>query len=261
MTILDKIVAYKKTVVAKQKKAVPLKKILVSLDRCLPDAGFFKALRSRGPHLIAEIKKASPSAGVISKTFDYCAIARCYEAAGASCVSVLTENKFFQGRLSYFDDIREAISLPLLRKDFIIDPYQIYESKLHRADAILLITSLLNQTTLRSFLALCRLLRLDALVEIHDERDLDIALDCGARLIGINTRDLTDFSVDHEILPRLTAKIPRTCLTVWESGIKSTKELARLKALNVNAVLIGETLMRSKNPGAKAREFVDFLRR
>jgi indole-3-glycerol phosphate synthase len=168
MTILDKIVAAKKAALARQKVAVPLKKFLGFFDGPLAAPRFGRVLEKRGFHLIAEVKKASPSVGVIRKNFDYLAIARGYESAGASCLSVLTENRYFQGRLSYFDDIREAVRLPMLRKDFIIDPYQIYESKLHRADAILLIASILGERKLAQFLELCAELRLDALVEVHD---------------------------------------------------------------------------------------------
>ena len=261
MTILDKIVSTKKAALAKQKKAVPLKKFLGFLDEPLAAPRFESVLRRKGVHLIAEVKKASPSAGVIRKDFDYLEIARAYEAAGASCLSVLTENRYFQGRLSYFDDIRDAVRVPMLRKDFIIDTYQIYESKLHRADAILLIASLLDEKKLKSFLELCVEVKLDALVEVHDEKECEKALGAGASFIGINTRNLKDFTVDLDILPRLLAGIPKSCAVVAESGVKTLADLALLKSLKLNAVLVGEALMRAQNPGTEARAFVDFLKK
>ena len=202
MTILDTIVAKKKVSVARQKRAVPLKKLLASLNGPLAAPRFKKAIVSPGLHLIAEIKKASPSAGVIREPFDYLAFARAFEKAGASGLSVLTENDFFQGRLSYFDDIRDAVRLPLLRKDFIIDAYQIYESKLHRADAILLIASLFTRARLEEQIDLCKKLKLDALVEVHDHAQLRKALDAGASLIGINTRAIwQDIFVHEDTIP------------------------------------------------------------
>jgi indole-3-glycerol phosphate synthase len=244
MTILDKIVAVQKTVVARQKKAVPLKKILTALDKPLDSPRFAKTILRGGIHLIAEIKKASPSAGVIRKDFDCLAIARAYEASGASCISVLTENTFFQGRLSYFDDVRDAVTLPLLRKDFLIDTYQIYESKLHQADAVLLIAALLGPLKLKRFLALAQELKVDALVEVHDKSQLAKALDAGASLIGIN----------------MLKKVPKGIGVVAESGVKTLADLAFFKTLDIHAVLVGEALMRARDLGARTRAFVDTLR-
>jgi len=258
--ILEKIVARKREAVTRQKEAVLQRVVQAVLDKKFQPALFQEALLKDSRHLIAEVKKASPSAGVIREDFDGVALARAYEKGGATAISVVTEEEFFQGSLALFDDIRAAVKVPLLRKDFVIDTYQIYESKLHGADAVLLMASILPGGTLSQFVNLCRRLELDALVEVHDTRDLSKALDAGARLIGVNARDLTDFSVRLETLPSLVARIPSSCTVVCESGVKDTKDLEFVKEISrVRAVLVGEALMRADDPEKKVREFIWML--
>lgn len=207
--------------------------------------------------LIAEVKKASPSAGVIRPDFDPVAIARAYETAGADCLSVLTDEKFFQGRLEYLRQIRAAVSLPLLRKDFILDERQIAEAVEWGADAILLIAAILDDTRLRRLHELATSAGLAALVEVHDERELERALGVGAPLIGVNNRDLTTFTVDLATTERLAARLgSQTCLLVAESGIYSRADVERLARCGARAILVGESLMRAPDLPAKVTELV-----
>ncbi len=213
--------------------------------------------------LIAEIKKASPSAGVICDDFDPVRIAREYKAAGAAALSVLTDEKFFQGRLEYLQQVRDSVKLPLLRKDFIIEELQIYESVAAGADAILLIVAILDDERLKRFLDLAKELRVAALVEVHDETELGRAVAAGAEIIGINNRDLKTFTVDLSTAERLTAIICSQSptsnsrpLIVAESGIHTAADVARLRACGVNAILVGESLMRSGNIAAKVKELM-----
>ena len=196
--------------------------------------------------LIAEIKKASPSAGVIAKSFDPVAIAKKYERAGADAISVLTDEKFFQGKLAHLVDIRRAVSLPFLRKDFVLDEIQIAESAANGADAILLIAAALEQKQLVDLCAVAAKYRLDALVEIHSREELDRALEAGTKIIGINNRDLATFDVDLAVTEKLCRHIPDEIVLVSESGIKSADDVARVQACGVDAVLIGEALMRGE---------------
>ena len=261
MNILQKIVTYKREVLQRQKKEVSESKLLKLLDRSLPAARFQEKIAQEGAHLIAEIKKASPSAGIIREDFDLLSLATAYKKGGADCLSVLTEDKFFKGQLSFLDDIRPKVDLPLLRKDFIIDEYQIYESKVHSADSILLIASLLDEKTLAHFLKEATRFKLDVVLEVHNEEELKKALDSGACMIGINTRDLTDFSVDFNIVPKLLEKIPKRCLVIIESGFKKVGDLFLIKKFKINAVLVGEALMRPPDVSAQTRAFVDFLKK
>lgn len=214
------------------------------------------------PTLIAEVKKASPSAGVIREDFDSVRIAREYEAAGAAALSVLTDEKFFQGRIDYLERIRAVVKLPLLRKDFIIEELQIHEAAARGADAVLLIVAILDDTQLREFSAIAAHLKLAVLVEVHDEAELDRALGAGAAIIGINNRDLRDFSVRLATTERLTTIIKKNVVTpaeprpiiVAESGINSRADIERVTKAGVDAVLIGESLMRSGNIAGKVRE-------
>ncbi len=226
---------------------------------------FLAALRApkRGRMgLIAEVKKASPSAGVIRPDFDPVHIARQYEAAGADCLSVLTDEKFFQGSLEYLREIRAAVKLPLLRKDFIIDERQIREAVVAGADAILLIAAILTQDQLKHFLSLATGAGLAALVEVHDETELDRAVAAGARLIGVNNRDLKTFSVDLGTTVRLAARLaaarpPVGALLVAESGIHTRADVLRLAACGAKVVLVGESLLRHADLGAKIRELME----
>ena len=217
--------------------------------------GFAAALQ-RGPGnlaLIAEIKKASPSAGVIVESFDPVAIARNYARAGVDAISVLTDEPFFQGHLDYLKLVRDAAPQPLLRKDFILDPVQIMEAAAAGADAILLIVAALPQEELVALLEAAALYQLDALVEVHTLAELDRALETDARIIGINNRNLATFEVDLRVTERLSEEVPKEIVLVSESGIKTAEDLARIRACGVDAVLIGEALMRGQSGLAPKR--------
>lgn len=206
-----------------------------------------EALKKDGVSFICEVKKASPSKGIIAEDFPFEKIAEEYEEAGADAISVLTEPEFFKGSDEYLAKIRERVSLPLLRKDFTIDPYQIYEAREIGADAVLLICSLLDGKRLSEYIKICDSLALSALVEAHDEDEVKLALKCGARIIGVNNRNLRDFTIDVSNSLRLRALVPKDIIFVSESGIKTRVDVERLEEKNVDAVLIGETFMRSEN--------------
>jgi indole-3-glycerol phosphate synthase len=259
LNILDQIATEKKLEVAKlRSEAGKLKQVAAARTEFRDFAGALR--RKNNVALIAEIKKASPSAGVITPNFDPIRIARDYETAGASALSVLTDEKFFQGRIEYLQLIRDAVELPLLRKDFIIDELQIYESVAHGADAILLIVAILDDAQLNGFRELAEQSRLTALVEVHDERELDRALASGATIIGINNRDLKDFSVNLGTTEKLAARLKRGMCAkhtlVAESGIHSRADVERLAKAGVDAVLVGESLMRSGDIVAKVKELL-----
>ncbi|MCL2070279.1 MAG: indole-3-glycerol phosphate synthase TrpC [Treponema sp.] len=253
MTILDEIAAKTRLRVEKAKKAVPLEKLrkLVDSGQWTVDSGerlpFERALKAPGLSFICEVKKASPSKGIIAEDFPWLEIAKEYEAAGAAAISVLTEPEYFLGADQYLQEISAAVSIPTLRKDFTIDPYQIYEAKLLGAGAVLLICALLDTETLASFIKLAEELGLSALVEAHNAEETEQALEAGAGIIGINNRNLKTFAVDIEAGARLRELIPSGILSVAESGIKSAEDTSILKSLNFDAVLIGESLMRSKD--------------
>lgn len=256
--ILDTIADYTKERVAAAKKLLPpeeLKEQALSLN-CLTGFPFEKALSRNDISFICECKKASPSKGLIAEDFPYLAIAREYEAAGASCISVLTEPKWFLGSDAYLKEIAEAVSIPCLRKDFTVDEYMIYEAKLLGAAAVLLICSLLPEETLKRYMEICDSLGLSALVEAHDEKEIASAVRAGARIIGVNNRNLKDFTVDVHNSQRLRGLAPDNVLFVAESGIKTPADIDVLRKANVNAVLIGETLMRA----ADKKAMLDTLR-
>ncbi|HEY3914387.1 MAG TPA: indole-3-glycerol phosphate synthase TrpC [Verrucomicrobiae bacterium] len=242
MNILDTIVAQKKREVV----SLPVSAVGKALDRRDFTAAL-RAPRRGGVALIAEVKKASPSAGVICADFDPVRIAREYEAAGADCLSVLTDEKFFQGSLGYLRAIREAVKLPLLRKDFIIDERQIAESVENGADAILLIVRILDDGRLGHFHKIAREAGLSVLVETHDEAEMDRALAIGANLIGVNNRDLDNFTVDLAVTERLAAKASKSVILVAESGIHTRSDVQRLERAGAKAILVGESLMRDPN--------------
>lgn len=230
------------------KKKLPLteiKKQAISIKK--GDFVFEKALRKPGISFICECKKASPSKGLIAPEFPYLRIAEEYEEAGADAISVLTEPKWFLGSDAYLREIAEAVSIPCLRKDFTVDEYMIYEAKLLGASAVLLICAILSKTQIGEYLAVCDELGLSALVEAHDETEADMALAAGARVIGVNNRNLKDFSVDTENSRRLRERIPKQVLFVSESGISGPEDVRRLSEIGADAVLIGETLMRAKD--------------
>jgi indole-3-glycerol phosphate synthase len=208
---------------------------------------FEEALKINNINFICEVKKASPSKGIIANDFPYIKIAKEYEAAGASCISVITEPDYFLGSDKYLSEIRDNVNIPILRKDFIIDEYQIYESKLLGADCILLICSILTREQLLYYLELCDELQLSVLVEAHDEEEVKLAVSVGARMIGVNNRNLNDFSVNMTNSLALRELVPNNILFISESGIKTPEEILLCKRANVNGVLIGETLMKAKD--------------
>jgi indole-3-glycerol phosphate synthase len=259
--VLKKIVDYKTGELAGMKAALPLNEIMARLSELEDqprgfEAALLNSLDSGWTPIIAEVKKGSPSKGVIRADFDPLEIAQIYQANGASCLSVLTEEHFFLGHLSYLAQIREQVSLPLLRKDFIFDPYQIYQARAAGADAVLLIAAMLELSQLREFAALARELSLDVLLEVHDEGELQTALQTDCRMIGINNRDLRSFVVDISTSERLAALIPQGHIIVAESGITRRDEIVRLTENGVHAFLVGESLMREHDIGEKLRELL-----
>jgi len=256
-TILDEIVISKQAEVTAARRRLPLQDLLPQATAAAPARDFYGALRSPGPiRLIAEIKKASPSAQTIRTNFDPVAIAQTYEQHGASCISVLTDSPYFQGRLEYLTEVRTQVTVPVLRKDFLIDEYQVFEARAAGADAILLIAEILDDTSLRRLLEQARALGMAALVEFHDESNISRALDSGADLIGINNRNLRNFTTDVEHTLRLRDRIPTDVLVVSESGIQTRSDVERLEAAGVSAIIVGESLMRSANLGLAVEQLL-----
>jgi indole-3-glycerol phosphate synthase len=259
--ILQTIVAHKRQEVAAAKVKFPLARLQdrLALVEDQP-RGFIRALRamheSGGTAIIAEVKKGSPSKGVIRQDFDPLTIAETYQHHGATCLSVLTDEKFFLGHLSYLGLIREQVGLPLLRKDFICDPYQIVEARAFGADAVLLIAAMLELAQLREFVAQARELQLDVLLEVHDQAELELALQTDCELIGINNRSLRSFVTDLGTTERLRPLIPSERLVVAESGINGRADVERLLAAGAGAFLVGEALMREADIGAKLEELL-----
>jgi len=258
--ILAKITASAAVRIARAKELLPEEKAretaveLAAKEKASAPFPFERSLSAPGLSFICEVKKASPSKGVIAEDFPFMEIAKEYEEGGAAAISVLTEPEFFLGSGEYLREIAAAVHIPVLRKDFIIDPYQIYEAKLWGAKAVLLICALLEQETLSSFIAIAKELALDCLVEIHNEDEAHEAINAGGRIIGINNRDLTTFNVDNGLTARLRKLIPQGILAVAESGIKSADDIRALKETGVDAVLIGESLMRSADKKRFLRE-------
>ena len=238
------------------KAQIPLENVknqALSLN-CDTDFPFEQALKNDGMSFICEVKKASPSKGIIAEDFPYVEIAKDYERSGASAISVLTEPQWFKGENAYLEEISKNVSIPLLRKDFTVCEYQIYEAKLIGASAVLLICSLLDTETIREWIKLCDTLGLSSLVEAHTEDEVKSAVSAGARIIGVNNRNLRDFTVDITNSIRLRNLVPSEILFVAESGIKTRADVAELENAGVNGVLIGETLMRSKDKKAMLDE-------
>jgi indole-3-glycerol phosphate synthase len=255
-TILDKIVAGKKRDVARQKRNAPLSLLKERAAAGKAPRDFTAALRGNGLKLIAEVKKASPSRGLLCPDFKPVEMAQIYERNGAAAISVLTEVNYFQGSLEYLAAIREKVSLPLLRKDFIFDEYQIYESAVSGADALLLIAAILSPAQLRILLELSQSLGLACLVEVHTEPEVEQALQSGAEIIGINNRDLNTFKVDIETTRRLRALIPRGKIVVSESGILNRNDIKSLQEWGVHAALVGEALVTAQNIPARIKELM-----
>ncbi|MGM9522472.1 MAG: indole-3-glycerol phosphate synthase TrpC [Oscillospiraceae bacterium] len=254
-TILQTIADHARIRVENDKKKLPtdaLKELCSGAGSCGGGA-FVSALKKPGMSFICEIKKASPSKGVISEDFPYLDIAREYESAGAECISCLTEPKWFLGSDDIFRGIRSIVKTPMLRKDFVVDEYQIYQASLMGANAVLLICAILDTGTVARYLKLCSDLGLAAVVEAHDSCEIESAVSAGAEIIGVNNRNLKDFSVDVNNSGRLRALVPDNVIYVAESGIKTPEEVRALERESVDAVLIGETLMRSRDKGKMLR--------
>lgn len=254
--ILEKIAADTKIRVEKSKRKVPFSEIRRQAMEMDANTGlpFEEGLRQPGIHYICEVKKASPSKGVIAEDFPYLEIAKEYEQAKATAISCLTEPKYFQGKNEYLKEIAEEVKIPVLRKDFTIDEYMLYEAKVLGADIVLLICALLDTETLKRYLGICNRLGLSALVEAHDEEEMQSAIAAGARIIGVNNRNLKDFTVDINNSIRLRNLAPKEVLFVAESGIKTSADIEELRKAGVNGVLIGETLMRSPDKKAMLEE-------
>jgi len=256
MTILDEILARKRVELEDAQRKEPAAQLAARAERTAErPRGFRRALeRAPAPAVIAELKRRSPSRGEIRPGFDPVACARAYAEGGAAALSVLTDEHYFGGRLDYLGAVRAAVALPLLRKDFTIDAYQVDEARCAGADAVLLIAAALEAARLRALRERAAALGLDALVEVHDERELDAALAAGADLVGVNNRDLRSFEVDLGTTERLAARVPRGVVVVAESGIHAPEDVARLEAAGAHACLVGEALMREADPGAALRQ-------
>ena len=250
--ILDRIAETARLRVERKKAQLPFPQIIRQAQKIKAGTGFpfEKALRKQKLGFICEIKRASPSKGIIAHSFPYVDIAEEYERAGADAISVLTEPEFFMGSASHLEEIVQKVTIPVLRKDFIIDAYQLCESRILGASAVLLICSLLEPRLLREFIGICDELNLSALVEVHDEKEVERALQAGARIIGANNRNLKDFTVDLSNSITLRKLVPESVLFVAESGIRDETDIERLKQANVNGVLVGEALMRSADKTA-----------
>jgi indole-3-glycerol phosphate synthase len=256
-TILDKIVTTKRLEVAQAKANCPVAQMRDRLADAPPVRDFFAALAADGPiKLIAEVKKASPSAGVIRVDFDPVAIATIYAAHGATCISVLTDEPHFQGRLEYLAAIRAAVDVPVLRKDFILDSYQLIEARAAGADAVLLIAECLDDCNLRKLCNETCELGMTPLVELYEPANLPRVLEAGATLIGVNNRNLHTFEVDLEHTIRMRKEVPRDCRLVGESGIQTHADVEKLQAAGVDAILVGESLMRASDIGAAVTQLL-----
>ena len=256
-TILDDIVATKRREIDAAKAAVPLAMLAERVPNAPPVRNFFAALAEPGPiRLIAEVKKASPSRGVIRQDFQPVEIARTYEQHGAACLSVLTDEQYFLGSLDYLSQIREAVNVPVLRKDFILDVYQLYEARAAGADAVLLIAECLDDCNLRKLHNEAVQLGMTPLVELYEPENLQRVFNAGATLIGINNRDLRTFKTDLEHTLRLRERVPDECVLVSESGIRTHADVQRLADAGVDAILVGETLMAQPDIGAAVDELL-----
>ncbi len=248
--ILDEILQNKRIEVEEAKRTYPFELLTSKLEEAEPPKNFSEAIKlDERVKIIAEIKCASPSKGILREDFKPIEIARSYKDGGASAISVLTDRRYFKGDLTYLRDVRNNVSIPLLRKDFIIDPYQIYEARYYGADAVLLIASVLDTRTITELLRLTYSLGMNAIVEIHDEDELERALLAESKIIGINNRDLNTFNVSLEVSLRLSRLIPKGKVVVSESGFSSGKDIRKLKDEGIYVFLIGEKFMKAKDPG------------
>ena len=258
MTILEQLADHaRKRVMAEMEENSldTMRELAMSKSSATGDLfAFEQALRKEDVSFICECKKASPSKGLIAPNFPYLEIAKEYEAAGADCISVLTEPKWFLGNDEYLKEIAKAVLIPCLRKDFTVDEYQIYQAKVLGASAVLLICSVLTENQMKDYIRICDELGLSALVEVHDEQEVQTAINTGARIIGVNNRNLKDFSVDTDNSRRLRELIPPNVLFVSESGVRTAEDVETLRKIGADAVLIGETLMRASDKRAKLAE-------
>lgn len=257
--ILSRIIEEKRKVVDEAKRIKPQEELVKEIKNIYVKSSFKRSI-SRPHHinLIAEIKKASPSKGILRGDFNLVKIASTYQANGASAISILTDERFFEGKLEYIRKVKESVSLPILRKDFFIDEYQIYETVAAGGDAIILICEILSANEIVKFYNLATSLGLDCLIEVHNEEDLEKALATGTNIIGINNRDLHTFKVDIGVTQKIIRLIPQHKVIVSESGIKSYEDVMFLKSLGVNAVLIGEAFMEASDIAAKMREMMRY---
>ncbi|MFI3200638.1 MAG: indole-3-glycerol phosphate synthase TrpC [Eubacteriales bacterium] len=268
--ILEEIADCVRTRVERKKKEIPLETLCTKVESLYVekqeiyhsptgDFPFEKALKEKGMSFICEVKKASPSKGLIANDFPYVEIAKEYEQAGASAISCLTEPRYFQGQDAYLEEITQAVTIPVLRKDFFIDEYMIYEAKVLGASAILLICAILTEDQLKRFFAIAEELGLSAIFEVHDEEEVQMAMNCGARIIGVNNRNLKTFELDLQTSVRLRSLVDEKVLFISESGIRTREDIQLLEQHNMNAVLIGETLMRSNDKKQMLEELKGIL--
>jgi indole-3-glycerol phosphate synthase len=258
-TILDEIMTFHRENLPKTMREIPLADLRALASVAPPTLDFYAVLKRPGVSLIAECKKASPSKGLIVPHYDAVEIAKAYVKAGASAISVLTDGRHFQGSLADLRDVKEAVGkkkVPVLRKDFIFDPYQVYEARVAGADALLLIAAVLSDADLRELLALTHRLEMNALIEVHTEEELARVLPLQPRIVGINNRDLQTFEVDFDNTARLRKLIPAEVVTVGESGIKTAADVRKMAQIGVDAILVGETLVKSKDVYKTTAEFV-----
>ena len=255
--VLKEIVVRKKEKIVLAKQALPQEELIAKIQGLPATRPFMEAINNRGQiSLIAEIKKASPSQGVIRQDFNHLDIAAIYDRAEVQAVSVLTEEDYFQGNITYLAEVKNAVSAPVLRKDFILEPYQVYESRFFQADAILLIADLLSKDALAELMDVAQALNMDCLVEVHTEKELKKVLSLKAPLIGINNRDLSTFETDFKTTEKLYPLIPKGRVVVVESGLKSHQDILFLKILGVNACLIGQAFMEAQDIKAKVEEIM-----
>lgn len=253
--MLDEILARKRAEVAAAKARLPLEELQARVAGRRAERGFYEALTGAPrPVLIAELKRKSPSRGMLRERFDPVSLAQSLEEAGAAALSVLTDEPFFGGHLDFLRDVKHFTEIPVLRKDFILEPYQVYEAALYQADAVLLIVRILAEPALQACVAAAQQLSLEPFVEVHAEPELALALRAGARVIGINHRDLGTFQMDPDLSARLVPRIPAGKVIVAESGIQTAADVDRMRGLGVHALLIGEALMTAADPAAKVRE-------
>jgi indole-3-glycerol phosphate synthase len=250
MDILDRILHAKRAELEAEKRVVPMRRAIELASAAAPPHAFLPALRRAGINIIAEVKRASPAKGAIQPAAEPAAVARAYESAGAAAISVLTDARFFLGSPAHLEEVRRTVHLPLLRKDFLFEEYQIYRSRALGADAVLLIARILEPRLLTTLIGISRSLEMEALVEVHSEEDTARAIDCGATLFGVNNRDLGTLGTSLETSLRLAQRLPGDSIKVSESGIETRADIDRLRAAGYDAFLIGGRLMRDADPGA-----------